>query len=153
MEIGRKSKKIEVYSHGRYFTVTGDVYRDVPIKELSFDKFKKIFTRYFKDWGKSKTANKIGNFDPNASPPVEMLAAFLMNDRKFKQSWERTRVVGDGSDSAYDGSICYRALYAGWNDEQVTPLLCASRRKWGDAKDKLKRPKYFSGTIKFYKTV
>ena len=151
VEIGRKSKKIEVYSHSRYFTVTGNVYRDVGIKELTYDKFKKFITPFFKDWGKSKAAKKIGKFDPNASPPAEMLAAFLANDNKFKQAWDRSRVISDGSDSAYDGSICYRALYAGWNDQQVTALLCASRRKWGDAKDKLKRPDYFERTIAFYK--
>ncbi len=151
VEIGRKSKKIEVYSHSRYFTITGNVYRNTTIKQLTHEKFKKIITRFFKDWGKSKVAKKIGKFDPNASPPAEMLAAFLANSSKFKQAWERSRVISDGSDSAYDGSICYHALYAGWNDEQVTALLCAARRKWGDAKEKLKRPEYFSNTIQFYK--
>lgn len=151
VEIGRKSKKIEVYSHGRYFTVTGNVYRDAKIREFTYDEFKEIITRFFKDWGKTKPAESAGSFDSSVSPPAEMFSAFLANDRKFKQAWERSRVVGDGSDSAYDGSICYRALYAGWNDEQVTALLCASRRKWGDAKGKLKRPDYFEKTIAFYK--
>ena len=80
-----------------------------------------------------------------------MLSAFLAIDRKFKQAWERTREVGDGSDSAYDGAICYRALLAGWTDDDVVALLCAYRRKWGDAKNKLQRRDYFDRTLSFYK--
>ena len=150
VEIGKKSKEIEVYSHGRYFTVTGNVYRDVTIKEFTNDEFVVIFSKFFKSLKKIKLT-KIGNFNPATSPPAEMLAALLTNDKNFKRTWERTRVVGDGSDSAYDGAICYWALYAGWKDEDVIALLCAARRKWGDAKNKLKRPKYFNDTIEFYK--
>ncbi len=150
VEIGKKSKTIEIYSHGRYFTVTGNVYRDASIKEFTYDQFDEIFSKFFKNWSKKKPTKK-SSFDSSISPPAEMLAALLANDRNFKRTWERTRVVGDGTDSSYDGAICYLALYAGWKDADVTALLCAARRKWGDAKNKLNRPDYFERTITFYK--
>ena len=151
VEIGKKSKTIECYSHGRYFTVTGNVYRDVKIREFTYDEFKKIITRYFKDWEKGKSAKASGKFDSSISPPAEMLTAFLANDRKFKSIWERSREIGDGTDSAYDGAVCYRALLAGWDEPNVLALLCAYRRKWGDSKNKLNRRDYFDRTILFYR--
>lgn len=48
LKIGRKNDKlgIEIYNHNRFFTITGDVYKDMPIE---YRDVKIVISKYFND--------------------------------------------------------------------------------------------------------
>lgn len=151
LRFGKNGDRVEAYTHGRYFTVTGDTYRDSPVMERNAEA-KEVLDKYFPGWEKdngSYSQVAVEGFDPGANPPGELFGVLLANDGEFARLWTRTSKRGKGtSDSDYDFFVAVHALRAGWSDEQVVALLCAYRRQWGDAKGKLGRPDYFDRTVK-----
>ena len=71
----------------------------------------------------------------NAQPPAEKLAAIITNSNVFRQTWDRRRssvgrhAMKDTSPSAYCLALATYAAQAGWNDQEITDLLVAWRRK------------------------
>jgi hypothetical protein len=81
----------------------------------------------------------------DAEPPFVKFQALASSDPRFVLSWERQRGdFTDQSPSSYDMSLANMAEAAGWEDQEITDLLVASRRKHGDD---LKRPDYYAITI------
>lgn len=71
---------------------------------------------------------------PDAEPPAGKLAAALLNDPKFRRTWERKRSdLKEQSQSTYDQSLACLAVNFGWSDQEIADLLIAHRRS-GDGK-------------------
>ena len=82
----------------------------------------------------------------DAEPSATKLAAMLLNDLKFKRSWEGSRKdLPDQSASAYDMSLASIAVTAEWTDQEVVNLLIAWRRAHGH--DLKLRQDYYRRTI------
>lgn len=68
--------------------------------------------------------------DSNAHPPFEKFDILNELDPKFAASWaHERRDMQDQSPSSYDMALCNLAVLAGWNDQEITNLLIAHRRK------------------------
>jgi hypothetical protein len=74
-----------------------------------------------------------------------------MNDRTFKDTWEKKRIdfqSGDQSASEYDMSIANQLIASGWDEQEVLWALVLWREKHGSDTDKiLKRADYVELTI------
>tara|TARA_Y100000310_G_scaffold279163_1_gene298134 strand:- start:800 stop:2389 length:1590 start_codon:yes stop_codon:yes gene_type:complete len=83
---------------------------------------------------------------PEAFAPPSKLAALLLNDAKFKKTWERKRKdLEDGSPSAYDLSLMTQVLSIGWEPQEAVNLCIQGRALHGD---ELKlREDYYSRTL------
>ena len=95
-----------------------------------------------------KTGGKIV-LDGAASPPFDKFQALLINEKRFKRTYERERrdfPSADYSASTHDMSLAWHTLAAGWSDQEVANLLIAFRRKhWGAGSPehrKILRPDY-----------
>jgi hypothetical protein len=85
--------------------------------------------------------------DPNAQPPGVKHGALMVNDDRYRQSWEHTRSdLGDQSMSSYDMSLSTIAAYAEWTDQEIVNLLIAHRRERGNP-EKALRSDYLERTL------
>jgi hypothetical protein len=87
------------------------------------------------------------NVEFEANPPAEKLEALLENSDAFKRTWNKSRnddTAKQWSQSEWDLSCASQAVYYGWEDQEVTNLLIAFRRKHGED---LKNPQYYEKTI------
>jgi len=81
-----------------------------------------------------KASYRVGDIiiDGNAEPPGEKLAALLVNDPKFAETWEHRRTdMHDYSASAYDLSMANILADAGWSDQEIVNTIISRRKKWG----------------------
>tara|TARA_R110000765_G_scaffold249905_1_gene351530 strand:+ start:880 stop:2523 length:1644 start_codon:yes stop_codon:yes gene_type:complete len=89
-------------------------------------------------------------FNPTAVPPFEKWEALQAADPRVLKTWNRRRSttgpqgLADQSASAYDMALASFASRALWNEQEITDLLVAHRRKHGDD---LKRADYYVRTI------
>lgn len=141
---GRKdaSRKIEIYSEARYFTVTGNVALAVPIRDCNGN-----LTAL---WESISSRAPQPAFQLESQPAlmsdenVWRSAATAVNGDKFKRLWQ-----GDKSDHADDWSAADQALmnflcYYSPDNEQVTRMFKASAL---GARKKAFRPDYIPRTI------
>lgn len=71
--------------------------------------------------------------DPDAQPPFAKFEALMSNDMRFAKTWKRDRRdLADTSASAYCLALANGAVGAGWGDQEITDLLIAWRRKYGE---------------------
>jgi len=135
---GRKTKRVEAYTWGRYFTVTG---RHLPGTPDAIEERTDALVALVATLGEARPA---ASADPgmalklrkDANPPAELFTALLENERKFKASWEHSRTdLADDSLSVYDQSLATLAAYAGWKDQAIADLLVAHRRSHGSTED------------------
>jgi len=145
---GRRYQGVEVYNSGRYITVTSDHLEGTPTELCeATDPIEKIVAD-FPDAILPVPGVEIGfEIDPNAEPPGTKFGAFLLNDKRFKATWEHTRRdLGDDSLSAYDMSLAVQAAYAEWADQEIVNLIIAHRRNQGNP-DKGLRSDYLQRTL------
>lgn len=98
--------------------------------------------------GVASSANVVGNLvlSSDAQPPIEKFEALKGNDEKFRRTWEHRRPdLRDESLSGYDMALAAITVRVGWEDQEITNLLIAHRRKWGG--DLKLRERYYAGTI------
>jgi len=82
----------------------------------------------------------------DAEPPASKLLALCLAEKRFRQSWERSRTdIADRSPSGWDMALANGAIEAGWSDQEICDLLIASRRQHGD--DLKLREDYYQRTI------
>jgi hypothetical protein len=82
-----------------------------------------------------------------ANPPLEKFMALRENDKRFAQTYDRTRADLRGkSDSEWDMSLASQTVIAGWSDQEIADLLIAHRRQHGGP-PKL-REDYYARTIR-----
>lgn len=90
--------------------------------------------------------DQVFTFDPSGEPPFDKMEALLENDELFKRTWKHTRRdAKTWTMSEYDLALASRAVLVGWDDQEISNLLAAHRRRWGG--EKLDRPDYFERTI------
>lgn len=94
------------------------------------------------------TADEITvSVDKDAKPPFDKFTALSEVDELFESAWSRSRQderTKAWSASEWDLALCDRAVRARWNDQELTDLMVAARKKHGD---NLKRPDYYARTI------
>jgi len=91
----------------------------------------------------------VGELDlrAGANPPLEKFMALRENDKRFAQTYDRTRADLRGkSDSEWDMSLASQTVIAGWSDQEIADLLIAHRRQHGGP-PKL-REDYYARTIR-----
>ena len=93
---------------------------------------------------------QIGNLilDPDAQPPADKMVEAITTSEKFRQTWLRERPdLSDQSQSGYDLSLAAIAAMLGWNDQEITNLIIAARRKHDEKPEKALRGDYISRTL------
>lgn len=108
---------IEMYDKGRYFTVTGKVYRDVPIAERQRE-INEIFNSMFPP----------KKNDPQVNVPVrlyapEYLRQGLRNDKKLCALWDGHRSTND--ESRNDMALMNKLAY--WCNKNIDQMIEAFR--------------------------
>lgn len=129
---------IEIYSWGRFCTLTGDHLEGtsdtIEMREVEKNKF---LQEYFP--GKTHTENnssssaeyELQDYDPNLAFPVDMLEALLKNSPEFKSRWEHTKKLpNDSSVSGYDLSIANYLVKMECSDSEIGAFLRAHREKY-----------------------
>lgn len=139
---GRRAGKIEAYSEGRYFTVTGEIIESCPpIVADAHDALERLCAHLDEVQGRS------ANGHTDDGPAVdwdgaadlaqirEKLAKLMKRSAKFRRTWNHQRDdLPDQSPSSYDQSLASIAARAGWSDTEVFLLIRAHREKLGSAK-------------------
>jgi len=83
----------------------------------------------------------------DANPPFDKFSVLQKNVPQVSATWERKRRdLKDTSPSGWDMALAIAGVQAGWNDQEITDLLIASRRKHGDNL-KIDRPDYYKTTL------
>ncbi len=126
-----------------------------PVSVLSLDPELRYnpgdFDRYLVDCnaveGASKYYETVGalKLSADAEPPAEKFHIMCQNSEKFAPTWERQRPELNNDQSAYDQSLANMAAEGGWDDQEITNLLIAHRRR-GGGETKL-RLDYYQRTI------
>ena len=143
---GRRDGPLEIYDNGRYFTVSGDVYKQTPVNDCQSELEVLMAEKFSKAPNKSKnTIIKIPDEAPSALPANSLKS--LLKDQKFKDIWEHN--IDQDSMSEYDLSLVIRTikLKPDWNDEKLWSLIISHRMHYEDA-DKAYRKDYIERTLK-----
>ncbi len=133
---GRRKGPIEIYTQGRYLTVTAVLWRNTSLNIVEpITPIEKIVAEFI---GEEPPQNTTLDhelpflIDEQAEPPAAHFAALLANSKIFQQSWEHTRKdLSDQSLSSYDMSLATIAVYADWDDQDIVNLIIAHRRMNG----------------------
>jgi hypothetical protein len=84
--------------------------------------------------------------DPRAEPPAEKFDQLRQVDPEFLQVWEKARAFESASE--YDQSLANRAARVNWEDQEITNLIIAWRRKHKEGLSEIiKRPDKIRRTI------
>jgi len=142
---GRRKGQIEIYDNGRYFTVSGDVFKQVSVKDCQSELNVLMAEKFCKAPDKSKnTTIKIPDNAPTGLHANSIKA--LVKDSQFRDIWEHN--TQQDSMSEYDLSLVIRAikLRPDWNDEKLWSLVISHRKQYGDL-DKAYRKDYIEKTL------
>jgi len=146
---GRRHERVEIYNSGRYITVTSKHWAGTPTEMREATG---AIEKLVADFPAPVTPQLVGsadNFtiDPEAEPPGLKFGALLLNDKRFKASWEHARKdLKDQSLSSYDMSLATLAAYADWADQEIVDLIIAHRRESGNP-EKALRSDYLRRTV------
>ena len=149
------SHLIEVYTAGRYFTVTGKALVDVPSRIATVTPEDLAWLEASTGKAKPHTPNtehtiSINETDTEDVPQrmLEKLFASGPQGARFKTTFERTRKLegpeGDNSPSGYDAAVASEAVALGLDDQINFRLLNQSRRIAGHP---IKPPEALKKTI------
>lgn len=156
-ELKNRHGIVEIYDHGRFFTVTGTHLDGTPEtineRQEQLDYFIGRFWPKDEKVKSEETADESGLFyNPQAKPPLVKFDILQTNYPKFKASWEHIRTdLFDDSLSVYDASLCWFAIFDKWTKQETFDLIIAHHRKYAESMDKIdpaKRPDYFERTYK-----
>ena len=106
-----KKPELEIYTEGRYFTLTGNVFgKTNPINERS-EELKKLVEKY-KDFVKLNVTTRVPN---NNVKPIKTIEEALLLDKVLSDYWNGKRPSGD--ESRDDMGFLSKLLY--WCDANV----------------------------------
>ena len=160
---GNRSGQFECYSHGRYFTVTGDTCGDKDTIAERTAELAEIHAGIFSGDNQAPSVDKapiLGDklsevsaqvrplLDPNADPPTEKLDRLFEVADVIKKTWMRKRPekkCQDWSASEWDQSLTSQLVNSGWPLSDVIPTLIAFRRRHGE--DPKLRDDYYARTV------
>ena len=143
---GRRNGPLEIYDNGRYFTVSGNVFKQSSVNDCQSELDQLMAEKFSKAPNKSKnTTIKIPDDAPSALPVNSIRA--LAKDLRFSNIWEHN--ADQGSMSEYDLSLVLRTikLKPEWNDEKLWSLIISHRTHYEDT-DKAYRKDYIERTLK-----
>lgn len=84
--------------------------------------------RAAREW-RERFADKPLTINPNATIPQEMLDAWMREDMKFRNTWNRQRHdLKDQSGSGYDLALACFGIDAGLSEQQIVDLICHHRK-------------------------
>ena len=134
---GSKNSKtgVEMYAHSRYFTMTGNPYKDCPLDIAEDDgALAWIHAQYITPPKKERKAKKKRTVEPLTDEEILEKAGSAANGEKFAALWEG-RWDGDfASQSEADLALCCKlAFWTGRNREQMDRMFRQSglmREKW-----------------------
>lgn len=139
----------EMYTQGRFFTVTGCKIPEHPSTvcptndEIIHRTIQRIQQNTHAREDKARAVVSHQNnqntpsvvFDPNDDSPPDLILFEALSDMqpRFRAIWDKKRkpegAKGDTSDSAYEMSIARQAAQEEWGDQDIYRLLVAWRRK------------------------
>jgi hypothetical protein len=135
---GVKSPQGEMYTTGRFFTVTGERIPEHPTTvAASSDTLLALTYRLFAPQTTSSTlAQPVHVESSDDSPPDATLFEALVDlEPLFTSTWEMQRKIegpkGDNTPSAYLMSLARMAVFAHWPDQEIVRLLQTFLRKHG----------------------
>lgn len=132
-EKGKRKGNIEMYSEGRFFTVTGNVFEGKNNLEERTEQTKIILEKYLKsETEKQEKEPKLNSFNLSDEDIITK-ALNAKNGSKFQDLWAGN-LAGNKSDSEADQALCnILAFYCGANFNKIDRLFCKSglyRKKW-----------------------
>lgn len=161
----RRIGHLEIYSDGRFFTVTGEHLEGTPtgINEAGSVLDKLLSTAF--QQSQAATGRDVSDdhvlrdrdtavleaeiaavCDPDAEPSFEAFDVLCANSTIVRHTWDHTRKdAKEWSLSEYDLALANFFLSAKWSNREITKGLIAHRRRWGG--DKLDRADYYARTI------
>lgn len=143
---GRRKGQLEIYQHSRYFTMSGNVFKQASVNDCQSELEVLMAEKFSKAPSKSKnTTIKIPDDAPSALSANSIKA--LAKDLRFSNIWEHN--ADQGSMSEYDLSLVLRTikLKPEWNDEKLWSLIISHRTHYEDT-DKAYRKDYIERTLK-----
>lgn len=142
---GMKNDQIEMYDRGRYFTVTGDIAPQYPVKINHNQQF---ITAHTSDRAEGAVRCAVGDFlvKHNPSPPQGKMDALREAlGRIFDNTLNRRRKdLADQSLSGYDMALANYAKQADFSDQETVDLLVWFRKKHNG---KQKHIDYYTRTL------
>lgn len=139
---GRKRSNIEVYSSGRYMTMTGDVFDDKPIEERQSE-----FQILWSEMGVGTPVYSDHDDAPQTADDAEIYhrASNAANGGKFVSLWNaQWAEVGYPSQSEADFALIDIIAFYTQNREQIARLFRAS---WAGQREKAMRVDYIDTMI------
>ena len=139
---GKKIDKIEVYSSLRYFTVTLEPVKDVPVFERQ-SQLNELYSAIAKAQGNEKLPTEFDSLpEVHSDAEIYKQAVQAANGDKFKELWEGCWNGLYPSQSEADQALCNILAFYTDNRAQVLRLFLASalgKRKKAERKDIQKR--------------
>lgn len=131
LDLGRKKiPPFEAYTHGRFFAVTGEAYKEEkPIREVSPDEALKILSLTGHDWSVSNIPKAEKVFGETQGDD-EKLLDLIFNSKggeKFRKLYEGDKSDYDNDDSSADMALCtHLAWWTQGNYNQIERLWIKS---------------------------
>jgi hypothetical protein len=135
---GINRPEIEMYDSGRFFTITGDVFkspRDIEQREAEINE---LYSRYER---KTAPVKELATGAPIGSDALRL----FLEDEYAKALWEKE--VPHKSQSEYDLAIASCATHRGFHDADIVSLIAQHREKWGEKPEKANRQVYIEDTL------
>lgn len=141
---------VEIYSGGRYFTLTGNHFPNTPkTVEPRQEELEQVYNMLFP--GEAKTAGSNGHNQEKGDPwarwrkvPDDELLRRALKNPKFKQLWDGDTSEYGGDDSRADAALCCHLAYWTCKDpDRIERLFnrskLADREKWQKREDYRRR--------------
>lgn len=142
-EDGRDDKKkgMEIYKSGRYLTITGCRYNDLPISENK-DGIQTVYDYIVDSDTPTEEEEEKESNETAQDDLIGRFNALLANDQTFKEKFETPANVGDRSEHEF--YLCCYILEKGFNSAETRAIMDTSpQTKWRGRGDR-----YKSSTIK-----
>lgn len=147
---GSKKKDFEMYSYGRYFALTGNIYQDCPrtINNISDMTLQKLYNKYFLNLPTDTKPKSMPEFRSRnnlflGDDEIVSLCESAANSTKFNTLW-RGNFIGYASQSEAELALCNIFAFYTRDENQLQRLLRSS----GLYRQKMDRIDYIGNTIK-----
>jgi len=147
---GNKKGNIEMYSKGRYFAITGNIYKDFPhvVNKIPDTLLKTLYLKYFITGPQTSKPKTLDQFKSRnnlflADEEILSLCEHANNSTKFTILWHGS-TTGYNSQSEAEMSLCCILAFYTKDTSQLQRLLRGS----GLYREKMDRIDYIASTIK-----
>src|SRR5436190_2588437 len=141
---GRRRQHIEMYSSERYMTLTGNVWRDEPIKQADHTTLHTLWEELGGNKVNGFTIPAINDIERTSDQDIYQTACAASNGPAFRQLWEGDWQGHYGSQSEADQALCNMLGFYTQNQKQIIRLFHSSAL---GRRDKAKRRDYIDRLI------